>query len=165
MNIKVSEIPEEGLDLDFDRRVEVLGIQARARLTLKRTGVDVIITGQVDSHIPLECGRCLDEFKMGLTVPVELAYSKEGALEGDEADLPDEELLRVFMDDEIDLGHLVDEQVMLNVPMKPLCSEGCKGLCPRCGTDLNKGECQCPKDKGDPRLQGLRQLLDKGDKE
>jgi len=163
MKIKVSDIPEEGLSVDFERRIESMGVDSRASVILTRIGVDVIVSGQVDMQIPLECGRCLGEFSLDLSTPVELTYTGRPPEMDEEVELSEEDLLRVFMDDEIDLGHLVEEQALLNIPMRPLCSEECKGLCPKCGADLNIEECQCPKETGDPRMQVLRKLLNKGE--
>jgi uncharacterized protein len=50
------------------------------------------------------------------------------------------------------------EQFYLALPMKPLCSEGCKGLCAMCGTNLNKGSCDCKREWEDPRLAALKEL-------
>ena len=60
--------------------------------------------------------------------------------------------------DEIDLGHLMREQFYLALPMKPLCGDDCRGLCPVCGTNLNRGRCQCKREWEDPRLAVLKTL-------
>jgi len=165
MNIKVSEIPEEGLEVDFTKRLDSLNADVRARMVLKRIGADVVISGNVDTQVSLECGRCLENFSQGLFVPMELTFGAERPFKDDEVELSEEDVLRGFMDDEIDLGHIIEEHVLLNLPMRPLCSEDCKGLCPSCGTDLNKCECGCQLNNGDPRLQILRKLLNKGENE
>lgn len=164
MKIKVSEIPEEGLEVELVCRPEGLGVKASAQLSLRRVGVDVLVNGQVKSQVPLECGRCLGTFTLDISAPVELSLSVDGELE-DEVELSEEDLLRGFMNEEIDLGQFVEEQVLLNVPMRPLCSADCRGLCPECGADLNVGDCECSHDNGDPRFQILRKLLNKGENE
>jgi len=58
----------------------------------------------------------------------------------------------------VDLSPLIYEQIMLQIPMKILCSEACKGLCPQCGANLNVGNCDCRKDQGDERFAVLRNL-------
>ena len=65
--------------------------------------------------------------------------------------------------DRLDLGEVVREQVLLALPLKPLCREDCRGLCPRCGQNRNLGPCGCPppEEPGDPRLEPLRKLVDK----
>ena len=66
-----------------------------------------------------------------------------------------------FEGDEIDLGELFREQILLAIPMTPLCREECKGLCPVCGADLNAGECSCERGEIDPRWSALADLKDK----
>jgi uncharacterized protein len=63
-----------------------------------------------------------------------------------------------YRDDQIDLNELLREQFYLALPMKPLCAEGCKGLCPQCGTNLNAGSCTCTVVWEDPRLAALKGL-------
>ena len=83
----------------------------------------------------------------------------------EEVEVEDDDLTTAFYtNDEIDLGQLVLEQFYLAVPMKPLCRESCRGLCPECGTNLNTGTCSCVREWVDPRLESLRALLDKGDR-
>ncbi|MBM4129290.1 MAG: DUF177 domain-containing protein, partial [Nitrospira sp.] len=59
----------------------------------------------------------------------------------------------------LDLLDLIKEQVMLNLPMKTLCAELCKGICPQCGADLNTGTCECEAKTIDPRLAVLKNLI------
>jgi uncharacterized protein len=64
-----------------------------------------------------------------------------------------------YRDDRIDLNELLREQFYLALPMKPLCRDDCKGLCPQCGTNLNTGACSCATQWEDPRLAPLKGLL------
>ena len=68
-----------------------------------------------------------------------------------------------YQGDRLDLGEVVREQVLLGLPLKPLCREDCQGLCPRCGKNRNAGPCGCTpeEEEGDPRLEPLRKLFDK----
>ena len=63
-----------------------------------------------------------------------------------------------YKDDQIDLGEMMREQFYLALPMKPLCNDDCKGLCPICGTNLNRGTCDCNRQWEDPRLAALKTL-------
>ena len=65
--------------------------------------------------------------------------------------------------DRLDLGEVIREQVLLGLPLKPLCREDCQGLCPRCGKNRNAGPCGCTPEEeaGDARLEPLRKLFDK----
>ena len=69
--------------------------------------------------------------------------------------------LDYYSNEEIDISELITEQVLLAVPMKPLCSPECVGICMACGTDLNEGICKCKTDKIDPRLSPLERLKEK----
>jgi len=89
-------------------------------------------------------------------VPADAEEDKEGH------ELASDELNTGFYrDGEIDLEEISGEQVLLNVSMKPLCSDSCKGICPHCGKDLNEGPCQCAPEKGDARMQDLKKYFEK----
>ena len=64
-----------------------------------------------------------------------------------------------YKDDVIDLGEVMREQFFLALPMKPLCRPDCKGLCPICGANRNRQQCECREEWVDPRLAGLKNLL------
>jgi uncharacterized protein len=79
----------------------------------------------------------------------------EGEKEVEEDDLA----TAFYSDEQIDLGHLIMEQFQLALPMKPLCAEACRGLCPECGANLNRTDCGCTPKWEDPRLAALEVLL------
>lgn len=83
-----------------------------------------------------------------------------GEAESDDLNLDvDEEVIRISPHGlEINVAHLAFEEFLLALPFKALCSEECKGLCPKCGHNLNTGPCACVRDEGDPRLAALRNL-------
>jgi DUF177 domain-containing protein len=118
------------------------------------------LVGRVEGEIELACSRCLEPFTLPVTTDFDLRYiphtenSGEGEREVEEDDLT----TAFYADDQIDLGHLVMEQLHLALPMKPLCSETCKGLCPQCGTNLNTGSCSCDPRWEDPRLAVLKAI-------
>ena len=84
---------------------------------------------------------------------------------GSDLELASDDLdVEFFRGDTLDMGHLAAEQVNLALPMKPLCSDGCRGICPVCGLDRTKGNCRCEEENIDPRwsgLTGLREALKK----
>jgi len=127
------------------------------------------VSGRVSTRVRLECGRCLEAFEIPIDSPFELRYvpaptAAEG-VEGAEREVDEDDLTTAFYHgDSIDLGELMHEQFVLALPMKPLCTEACKGLCPHCGTNLNKGTCDCKPEWTDPRLAALKGLV-KTDKE
>jgi DUF177 domain-containing protein len=118
------------------------------------------LLGGVKTVLELPCSRCLEPFTIAVEAPFELRYQPraENAGEG-EREIEDDDLTTAFYEnDEIDLGHLMREQFNLSLPMKPLCRDDCRGLCPVCGINLNKGSCECKRDWDDPRFGALRKL-------
>lgn len=165
MKVKVTEIPEEGLDLEFSHKLSSMSVKASASLSLSRFGPDIYIKGSAEARVEMQCGRCLEIYTDTVTAPIEIALyrgHKTPHEDEDEADEADDYSIRLDSD-EIDLGQLVEEHVLLNSPMRPLCSEKCKGICPVCGNNLNVEDCGCKRDSVDPRLQVLQKLLKKGE--
>lgn len=161
------------IDRTFDPSVVPAGendtflVQAPVRLAFEifKDGAQFHLVGRLQSTLSLACGRCLEDIALPVDLPFDLLYlpHTHNAGEG-EVEVEDDDLTTAFYEGEqIDLGQLVLEQFYLAVPMKPLCRESCRGLCPECGTNLNTGACSCVREWIDPRLEGLRSLLDKGD--
>jgi uncharacterized protein len=123
------------------------------------------VSGRVETRLRLECGRCLEAFEIPVDSPFELRYVPEpAAIEEGEREVVEDDLTTAFYrEDSIDLGELMHEQFVLALPMKPLCSEACKGLCPQCGTNLNKEICDCKPAWTDPRLAALKGILSDSD--
>ena len=71
----------------------------------------------------------------------------------------DNDELIVIPDGQLDLAELAGADILLELPTSMVCDEGCKGLCPECGANLNEGDCGCRPSAGDPRLAKLRELL------
>ncbi len=119
------------------------------------------LVGTVSTTLELLCGRCLELFARRVDAAFDLRYQPhtentgEGELEIEEDDLS----TAFYENDQIDLEQLVREQLLLSLPMKPLCREECKGLCPVCGTNLNRGTCACTRDWVDPRLAALKRAF------
>ncbi len=118
------------------------------------------LVGDVKTVLELPCSRCLEPFQHGVDSHFDLRYQPHAANTGeDEREIEEDDLSTAFYEnDEIDLGQLMREQFYLALPMKPLCREDCRGLCPACGTNLNRGTCDCKRDWDDPRLAALREL-------
>jgi uncharacterized protein len=121
------------------------------------------LTGHVQTSVELKCSRCLEPFTVAVDQEFDLRYQPHTVNTGDgEREIEEDDLTTAFYEhDEIDLGQLMHEQFVLALPMKPLCGDACKGLCPICGTNLNKGTCECKPVWEDPRLAALRELRTK----
>ena len=119
------------------------------------------LVGTVVTELELPCSRCLEPFRLPVAAPFDLRYlpasevSADGEREVDAEDLE----TSYYENDAIDLNELMREQFYLALPMKPLCQDDCRGLCPQCGTNLNTGTCNCAPVWEDPRLAALKNLL------
>lgn len=124
------------------------------------------LVGRVRTTLELPCGRCLEPFTMDVDAQFDLRYQPRAENTGEgEREIEEDDLTTAFYErDEIDLGHLMEEQFYLSLPMKPLCRTDCRGLCPECGTNLNRGTCECKRDWEDPRLKPLKALQDQSHK-
>jgi uncharacterized protein len=118
------------------------------------------LVGRVQTTLELPCSRCLEPFKSPVDASFDLRYHPRSQNVGEgEREVEEDDLSTSFYENEtIDLGQLIREQFYLSLPMKPLCLEACNGLCPECGTDLNRGTCDCSRDWEDPRLAALKAL-------
>jgi uncharacterized protein len=120
------------------------------------------LAGAVKTTLELACGRCLEPFTWPVDESFDLRYHPHAAASEGEHAIEEDDLTTAFYEnDTIDLGHLMHEQFLLSMPMKPLCSDACHGLCPICGTNLNRGACECRPVWEDPRLAVLRNLKTK----
>jgi uncharacterized protein len=168
MKIVISDIPDDGLILDFEEQFGpeegiLLASPAKAHLELIKAHSEIIITGKVSAELELECSRCLKSFRRTMDETVHVVYHPADEIGADRHELKDDEMdMGFYQGEEIDLRDLVREQIMLNIQMKPLCDEQCRGICAQCGTDLNNGACNCETGKIDSRLEVLKKLLDKG---
>lgn len=131
----------------------------RADLRAESVVEGVLVTGSVRADATLECARCLT--RIDATVPVDDLCDLYVA-PGHEA--PEGEDAYELAGLEIDLEPMLRDSLLLALPLNPLCRAGCRGLCARCGRDLNTGACGCVDDDPDPRwaaLEGLRARLEK----
>ena len=120
------------------------------------------IDGTVRTVLELPCSSCLEPYRLPVETALDLRYLpvSERSSE-DEAQVAEEDVdISYYQDDQIDLSELLREQFYLALPMKPLCRDDCKGLCPQCGTNLNTGTCACATAWEDPRLAPLKGLKD-----
>jgi uncharacterized protein len=180
LQIEVSRIPPEGLEVDDPLTPEVLHLVEDGDVQLREGGrlrcrVDrgddesVQVRGRFHSPLQLDCGRCLESFDRELDQELDLYYlprpdQPEDGDQEEEVELSDHDLVVAYYDgDSLDLGEMVREQILLGLPMKRVCREDCQGLCLSCGVNRNSGECQCEAAEAvDPRLSPLRDLLGGG---
>lgn len=126
-----------------------------------RAGLDVFVDGRVRAGVRATCARCLAEYEFPLETPVTIVLTPAAAtLAPHTGPLREEDIgLAYYQGDEIDLTPLVHEQTLLALPTRPLCTEECRGLCSRCGANLNAGPCGCPASATAGGLAALQTLL------
>ncbi len=171
MFIETKEIgPEE---LVVDRRIEcgplpLEGGESAQIATVHLTGKlfreegGISFTGDIATVATLPCSRCLEAYPLPLDLDFDLLYTTtpDTTPKGERRVDEDRITLTHFDGKHIDLSTLLAEQIYLGLPLKPLCRSDCRGLCPRCGTNLNRGACGCQEERvEDPRLLILKKLL------
>lgn len=170
LKINVFLIPEEGKQFDFsegdtwfkecfksgevpDFSLDKIDVSC----LITKTSGTVYIKGSLSGLLDICCSRCLEKTK--LSIGGDFAYSliPAKAEQSEDLELKPEELeISFYQGDFIDLAPIICEQIILQIPMKVLCSEECKGLCQHCGINLNKSSCNCSSDVMDSRLAVLK---------
>ncbi|MBE7001218.1 MAG: DUF177 domain-containing protein [Ruminococcaceae bacterium] len=127
----------------------------QAKGTVRNTAGVLVMKGLISTCIHGTCDRCTTDFDRDVEIPIDAVLVTELANEENE-----DEWVFPLEADAADLDDIVRTIFVLNMDSKLLCKEDCKGLCCRCGRNLNDGPCDCKKEI-DPRFAALRQLLDK----
>ena len=110
-----------------------------------------LLSGTLVANGRAECGRCLEEFEIQWDVPVDLMVLRD--VDTDETE--SETLLILQQKGEVDLRPALRECAVLGYPLAVVCQADCRGLCPDCGIDRNRGTCDCEEQDVDPRWEGL----------
>jgi uncharacterized protein len=186
VKLKVPDIPEDGMNLtasagsagksedawfrgvltDAFREDFRPGNRAELDLHVLRTSDNVQLSGTAEVDLKPECDRCLEAFDKRVTVPLQVnlaphkqMHFEEGESEGEEGLDEDDVAFSFYKGEEIDLSEILREMLVLDIPFRYLCSETCKGLCPRCGKNLNLETCGCSQQPADPRFAALKTLI------
>ena len=114
-------------------------------------GDTVNVTGTARANVTSRCARCLEEVHLSMSAPLDANFAREP-----DPDDPDQYRFEGY---EIDLTEAVKDALVLELPFRFLCREGCKGLCPKCGTNLNTGSCMCPKEDDENPFAVLRSIV------
>jgi uncharacterized protein len=174
VKIRIDHIKNKPYELHVEQPVDVFPALTRiqadgecvftgpvtADMTIEREFDHLKAVGKVSVPITLTCGRCLASYPAAIDSTFRIIFRKETAPNAtveDETELCDDDLISSsYCGDEIDLAHEIEEQVVMDIPLKPLCDEGCKGLCPTCGTDLNTGSCCCSREPINLKFSALK---------
>ena len=150
----------------FDPQDEEYRVATPVELSMdvEKAGAGVFrVHGRATTRLMLECGRCLDEMEVPVDARFELRYVPQVQNAGDaEREIAEDDLTTAFYrEGALDVVDMLREQFQLALPMKPLCAESCRGLCPECGANLNRTKCGCEPKWEDPRLAPLKALLNR----
>ena len=148
-------------ELKLHNSVSLLRCPVHSAAEISLSGERVSVAGRLEADLELTCCRCLNHFAKCFQKNFKLEYwpDPEVGTEGDEFALSYQDLVVGFYrNDELDLSAVICEQILLEIPMKPVCREACKGLCDQCGADLNSSDCKCERSRLDPRLAALWEL-------
>jgi uncharacterized protein len=160
--IRVDEIPEEGLRIegvaDFPRPFQDPAWALEdLSLTVEKEGETVFVRGDLSARVPLVCGRCLEPYTLAVSPTVDARFVPSPATRGEERELAADDLeTDVYRDGVLDLTSLLETETTLALPMKPLCRESCRGLCPVCGGNRNVTACACEAPAPDSRWAALK---------
>lgn len=169
MKIYLKELSEGVNQFNFDNSASELNLEETeiiyltpifTQLQIVKDSETLFLTGTVSTTVRMKCARCLESFQADLQSEFELIFCTRAVTgEKPEIELSKEDLITFeYKEEVIDLHDRVRETLLLAIPIKPLCSEECKGLCPICGQDLNKGECGCRQKVFSSKFSELRSL-------
>jgi uncharacterized protein len=134
VKIEINKIPPGGFTLAEDISASSLGLETdiikfrgpiRIKADVSKITNTVSVALTLNALMLMQCGRCLNDFSLDLKKDLKLNYPVDKS-----------ELI-------IDLDEDIRQEIILDYPLKPLCSQNCKGLCPKCGKNLNEGGCSC----------------------
>lgn len=149
MKIYIDKIPEEGIRIESSESAGIIGYRDEwaefkepvlVSVFAQKIGDTLLINGTLKTDAAMKCARCLKNFSQKLETK-EFNYNKD--VKGLE---------------EVDITGEICEEVLLLLPIKPLCSKNCKGICPKCGQSLNEKKCSCKTEKEDIKWLGLDKL-------
>ena len=159
INGRISELDICSEEAAFDDDIKVI---CRLHRYVDLTRVE----GEVIASASLECSRCLESYREDIAgnFLIIAHHLKKGEVisdfsEYDEGEDTENLIYIAYGEDSIDINQNVHDAILLSIPLKPVCSEDCKGLCPICGNNLNESECGCNSENKDARWQAVSGLL------
>ena len=150
-------------EIDFEdpkvRQVAPFHTEGMAEL-LSNTLGEIRVRGKVAGEMETECDRCLEPVRIPVSSSYDLFYRPAEDVQGGAERAIDEGEAQIgfYEDDGIELAEVLREHVLLSLPMQTICSEACRGFCPRCGLNRNTGACSCVDQQVDDRWAALRQF-------
>jgi len=172
LQINLKTIPETGLavavDLgpewfahwhEEDPGLEFTDAHITGSVHLSKHGHDILVRGNLSGQMELACSRCLEPFTAPAAIEFDLLLAPGPASAAAKEELSPEDLdLDYYAGEIVDLESILREQIILMLPLKPLCDESCQGLCPHCGANLKRETCNCLADAVDSPFARLAKL-------
>lgn len=126
------------------------------------TGRLIIVRGSFSTNVELDCSRCLEKLAMPVEVKIEEQLPIRNFLVEpvEDEDFEEDEISSFFENNIFDLSEYIRQAIVVQLPIKPLCSDACRGLCPTCGTNLNERPCDCPVTIQDSPFSALQVILE-----
>lgn len=145
-----------------DQEDQIVSMDAplEVKTEIHRLSDKYVLDGELAGGVQVKCDRCLEPYHRDLKTTFQVYLTLPPPDTGDaEVELSEEDMAVDFIrGEEVELDEIIREQIYLSLPMKLVCSEGCRGLCPRCGVNLNHEECQCREAVGHPAFLKLKDL-------
>ena len=138
------DILKDSEDIKISSPIKLLG-------TLSNLNAVISLDGNLTCEVNLLCSRCLEDFKYLIDIEIHEKFTSNQEVEDDD--------INFFEGDSIDLTNIIENNIVMALPVKKLCREECKGLCHKCGANLNHSECKCGNDNVDPRMAKLKELF------
>jgi uncharacterized protein len=169
-NLEFDESYQPGaIDLVAElRQIGPLHSKGRAELIVEHRGhhqdvEDIRLIGKVEAHLETACARCLEPVGHDVERSFDLIFRPQGVdRRADEASISEAETeIGYYVGEGLLLEDALREQVLLATPVRALCREDCKGLCPHCGRNLNVEQCHCEQHVSDPRWDALNDIKKK----
>lgn len=162
LRINISKLSEGTHQRSLEATAEEVGLDSRftkdvrVEATLEKTSRQLFLRADTKTGGVFTCDRCLEDFETDISSSYHVVYVSDGPPDG-----VDEEEVQLLSPEAstIDIGEDVRQFTILSLPPKMLCREDCAGLCPSCGTNLNKDSCKCEKVQIDSPLSGLQKFL------
>jgi len=171
MIINIEEIGDEGLHIhttrnpewltnipeinDYSSNLSVLG-SIEMDFIVNKILNEISVTGDIKCVINCMCSRCIEPVRISLNPEINLLLSPGDADKDNESNIDFETYNEE--EDSIDLSDYLRERIAISIPVKVICDSDCKGLCSKCGTNLNYGSCNCESEWVDPRFAKLKNL-------
>jgi uncharacterized protein len=151
-------------DFSFSPDELILKDEVKVTARVEKAGRKILVSGNVKTYLELECSRCLEHFTFPIDEKFQIVFEPYAPsdITDVEIELQKQDLdIETYKDDMIELDTIIREQILLALPMIPVCSDACKGLCPHCGENLNFQTCSCHKKAIDSRWSKLQSLITK----